>query len=92
MTMTLREALRGEPFVQARAHVLAGLDRLDREIRWVHCSEMPQAARLFHGGELYLTQGRGLSRDEDEQRRRGHGDRRGGHEQVPWRLTRLALV
>lgn len=68
MTLTLRQALEFEPFVQARARVLSGSDRLERLVRWVHCSEMPEAARLFHGGELYLTQGRGLCQRQDQHR------------------------
>jgi PucR family transcriptional regulator, purine catabolism regulatory protein len=68
MTLTLRQALEFEPFVQARARVLTGAERLDRSVRWVHCSEMPEAARLFHGGELYLTQGRGLCQRKADQR------------------------
>jgi PucR family transcriptional regulator, purine catabolism regulatory protein len=64
----LGEVLGYEPFRRAGARVLAGGDRLDRPVRWVHITEMPSPARLFSGGELMLTQGRGISDDETEQR------------------------
>lgn len=70
MNPTLREVLEYEPFRRASAHVVSGADAhgLDRPVRWVHISEMPSPARLFHGGELLLTQGRGISSVESEQR------------------------
>lgn len=68
MNPTLREVLRYEPFRRADARVVAGDAAVDRQVRWVHISEMPRPARLFSGGELLLTQGRGISGNEDEQR------------------------
>ncbi|MFC5750142.1 PucR family transcriptional regulator [Actinomadura rugatobispora] len=68
MSLILRDVLRYEPFRRAGARVLAGEDGLDRAVRWVHISEMPDSARLFTGGELLLTQGMGISRDADAQR------------------------
>lgn len=65
---TLREVLAYEPFRRADARVVAGAAGLDRPVRWVHSSEMPEVARLFSGGELLLTQGRGISGDAGEQR------------------------
>lgn len=65
---TLAEVLQYEPFRRASARAVAGSAALDRKLRWVHISEMPDPARLFQGNELLLTQGRGLSRDPKAQR------------------------
>jgi len=35
--------------------VLAGAERLDARVRWVHVSDSPSVARLLDGGELLLT-------------------------------------
>ncbi|HEY3683801.1 MAG TPA: PucR family transcriptional regulator ligand-binding domain-containing protein [Streptosporangiaceae bacterium] len=68
MNPTLREVLQYEPFRRAGARVVAGAGGLDGPVRWVHISEMPQVARLFSGGELLLTQGRGIAADPEGQR------------------------
>lgn len=68
MNPTLREILAYEPFRRADARVVVGEQGLDRQVRWVHSTEMPSPGRMFHGGELLLTQGRGLSGNESEQR------------------------
>ena len=67
MALTVKGVLEMAPFVACGARVLTGTDAADRPVRWVHCSEMPEAARLFRGDELLLTQGRGLSLSEDDQ-------------------------
>jgi purine catabolism regulator len=41
----------GEP------RVVAGAERLDTRVRWVHAIELADAARLLRGGELVLTTG-----------------------------------
>ncbi len=48
--------------------VLAGADRLDRQIRWVATSEYPDPTPFLQGGELLLTTGLRLGRDLDELR------------------------
>ncbi|OZM80880.1 PucR family transcriptional regulator [Pseudonocardia sp. MH-G8] len=68
MNPTLREILGYEPFRRAGARVVAGEEQLDRPVRWVHSTEMPNPGRMFQGGELLLTQGRGISAAESEQR------------------------
>ncbi|MGA5704201.1 PucR family transcriptional regulator [Peterkaempfera bronchialis] len=45
--------------------VLAGRDRLERPVRWVHVSELPDVAGLLQGGELVLTTGIALPEDRD---------------------------
>lgn len=37
--------------------VVAGADRLERPVRWVHISELPDVAGMLQGGELVLTTG-----------------------------------
>ncbi|MEU8529788.1 MULTISPECIES: PucR family transcriptional regulator [Streptomyces] len=48
--------------------VVAGADRLQRTVRWVHAGEVPNIASLLKGGELLLTTGLGLGTRPAEQR------------------------
>ena len=41
----------------ALPRVLAAAGQLDKPVRWVHVIELPDAARLLHGGELVLSTG-----------------------------------
>ncbi|WP_332603650.1 PucR family transcriptional regulator [Arthrobacter sp. S2(2024)] len=68
MAPTLAQVLSFEPFTNANATLISGEGKLEGFVSWVHCSEMKNVARLFYGGELLLTQGRGISRNADEQR------------------------
>ncbi|MCC9307082.1 PucR family transcriptional regulator ligand-binding domain-containing protein [Kitasatospora sp. RB6PN24] len=45
--------------------VVAGADRLDRPVRWVHVSELPDVAGMLQGGELVLTTGIALPDDRE---------------------------
>ena len=57
MTLTLASVL-DLPVVQAgRPLVLTGAESLDRPVRWVHVSELPDIAPLLRGGELILSTG-----------------------------------
>jgi purine catabolism regulator len=49
--LALPEMARGRPIV------VAGADRLDQPVRWVHISEHHDIARLMYGRELVLTTG-----------------------------------
>jgi purine catabolism regulator len=49
--------------------VVAAATRIDRPVRWVHISELPDIARLLKGGELLLTTGMGFSHDVAGQRK-----------------------
>lgn len=69
MGPTLAEILTYEPFRRAQAYVIAGEGALDRPVRWMHISEMPHPERLFRGGELLLTQGRGIPSGRADQHR-----------------------
>ncbi|MFJ6572819.1 PucR family transcriptional regulator [Streptomyces sp. NPDC091292] len=48
--------------------VVAGADRLQRTVRWVHAGEVPNIASLLKGGELLLTTGLGLGTRPADQR------------------------
>ncbi|MFE3190067.1 PucR family transcriptional regulator [Nocardia sp. NPDC059240] len=49
------------PVVQAGQPELAGGGSLDRPVRWVHVSELPEVAELLVGRELILTTGQALA-------------------------------
>jgi Purine catabolism regulatory protein-like family/PucR C-terminal helix-turn-helix domain/GGDEF-like domain len=53
---------RGEP------RVVAGADRLDTRVRWVHAAEVTDIAHLLRGGELVLTTGIALPDEPDRLR------------------------
>ncbi|MFE1954506.1 PucR family transcriptional regulator [Streptomyces sp. NPDC059524] len=48
--------------------VIAGAERLQRPVRWVHAGEVPNIASLLKGGELLLTTGFGIGTRPAEQR------------------------
>src|SRR3954469_8488298 len=48
--------------------VVAGADRLQRTVRWVHAGEVPNIASLLKGGELLLSTGYGIGTGPAEQR------------------------
>lgn len=48
--------------------VLAGADRRQRTVRWVHAGEVPDIASLLKGGEPLLTTGYGLGTRPADQR------------------------
>lgn len=48
--------------------VVAGRDGLERPIRWVHTSELPDPTRWLSGGELLLTTGMGVKGSPNLQR------------------------
>jgi purine catabolism regulator len=64
MAPTLREVLALPALAAGRPVVVAGADRLDVPVRWAHVAELPDIAGLLRGGELVLTTGIALPRDE----------------------------
>ncbi|GGL12972.1 PucR family transcriptional regulator [Streptomyces flaveus] len=66
--ITVRRALELPGLRGGLPEVLAGADRLDRTVRWVHAGEVPHIASLLKGGELLLTTGYGLGARPAEQR------------------------
>lgn len=63
MLPTVNEVLALEPVRSGAPRVLAGADRLDTPVRWVHVIELAQAAHLLRGGELVLSTGIALPDD-----------------------------
>jgi purine catabolism regulator len=55
--LVLESVRRGNP------RVVAGADRLDTKVRWVHVGEIADIAQLLRGGELVLTTGVALPDD-----------------------------
>jgi len=60
VSLTLGEVLELASVRRARPEVLHGHHLLHRPVRWVHTSELAEAAFLLKGGELLLTTGQGL--------------------------------
>jgi purine catabolism regulator len=58
--LTLGEILELDVVRRTRPVLLHGEHGLDRPVRWVHTSELAEAAQLLKGGELLLTTGLGL--------------------------------
>ena len=57
MLPTLSDVLQLDPVRRGQPRVVAGEDRLDNRVRWVHVAEVPDVAHLLRGGELVLTTG-----------------------------------
>ncbi|MDI5903895.1 PucR family transcriptional regulator ligand-binding domain-containing protein, partial [Streptomyces sp. 12257] len=66
--ITVQRALELPGLRSGLPEILAGADRLDRTVRWVHAGEVPHIASLLKGGELLLTTGYGLGTRPAEQR------------------------
>ncbi|MET7574074.1 PucR family transcriptional regulator [Streptomyces sp. NPDC005492] len=58
--ITVQRALELPGLRSGLPEILAGADRLQRTVRWVHTGEVPNIASLLKGGELLLTTGYGL--------------------------------
>jgi purine catabolism regulator len=54
---TVARVLELEALRRGLPEVVAGRDQLDRPVRWVHVSELPDVAGVLRGGELILTTG-----------------------------------
>ncbi|MDX8153812.1 PucR family transcriptional regulator [Patulibacter brassicae] len=67
--ITVRQALDLPVLRRGMPDVLAGADRLDRPIRWVHAGEVDYIASMLRGGELLLTTGLGIGKRVADQRR-----------------------
>lgn len=59
--LALVDLLQLDPFRRSGPTVDFGDHLLDRPVRWIHTSELAEAATLLRGGELLLTSGLGLS-------------------------------
>jgi PucR family transcriptional regulator, purine catabolism regulatory protein len=63
MLPSLGEVLAMDVCRRGRPAVVAGADRLDTPVRWVHAMELTDVARLLRGGELVLSTGIALPDD-----------------------------
>ncbi|MEU6659129.1 PucR family transcriptional regulator [Streptomyces sp. NPDC046821] len=66
--ITVQRALELPGLRSGLPEVVAGGDRLQRTVRWVHAGEVPNIASLLKGGELLLTTGFGVGTRPAEQR------------------------
>jgi PucR family transcriptional regulator, purine catabolism regulatory protein len=64
MLPSLGDVLALEVCRRGRPAVVAGADRLDTPVRWVHAIELTDVARLLRGGELVLSTGIALPDDD----------------------------
>src|SRR5271170_1831469 len=64
MLPSLGDVLALEVCRRARPMVVAGGERLDTPVRWVHAIELTDVARLLRGGELVLSTGIALPDDD----------------------------
>jgi purine catabolism regulator len=69
MAMTVQAALQLEVFSRVKMTVHAGEENLDRQVRWVHPTEIPEIADFLRGGEMLLTAGLGIGASPEAQRR-----------------------
>ncbi len=68
MTFTVALAIDLPTIKAGDARILTGDDGLDRDVRWVHSSEIPDIAQFLRGGEMLLTAGLGIGCTDGEQR------------------------
>ncbi|GAA2149551.1 PucR family transcriptional regulator [Kitasatospora kazusensis] len=65
MLPTVARVLELDAMRRGLPQVVAGADHLERPIRWVHVSELPDVAGMLQGGELVLTTGIALPEDRE---------------------------
>ncbi|WP_084959017.1 PucR family transcriptional regulator [Thermoactinospora rubra] len=66
MLPTIADVLALETVRRGNPRVVAGADRLDTRVRWVHVGEVADLAHLLRGGELVLTTGVALPEDPEK--------------------------
>ncbi|MFF4587493.1 PucR family transcriptional regulator [Streptomyces sp. NPDC001388] len=65
--LSVRQVLSLERVLAGDPEVVAGADRLDRPVRWVHVAEAADVGVMLRGGEMVLTTGVLLAGDEGAQ-------------------------
>ncbi|WP_119729325.1 PucR family transcriptional regulator [Thermomonospora amylolytica] len=68
MHPSLADVLELDAVRRGQPRVVAGADRLDARVRWVHVAEVADIGHLLHGGELVLTTGIALPDEPDRLR------------------------
>ncbi|MCG5211645.1 PucR family transcriptional regulator ligand-binding domain-containing protein [Streptosporangium soli] len=66
MLPTIADVLALDAVRRGSPSVVAGADRLDSRVRWVHVGEVTDIAELLRGGELVLTTGIALPDEPDK--------------------------
>lgn len=66
MLPTVADVLALDAVRRGNPKVVAGADRLNAKVRWVHVGEISDIAHLLRGGELVLTTGVALPEDPDK--------------------------
>ncbi|GAA1018979.1 CdaR family transcriptional regulator [Acrocarpospora pleiomorpha] len=66
MLPTVADVLSLDAVRRGNPRVVAGADRLDTRVRWVHVGEISDIAHLLRGGELVLTTGVALPSEPDK--------------------------
>jgi purine catabolism regulator len=66
MLPTVADVLALDAVRRGNPRVVAGGDRLDTRVRWVHVGEITDIAHLLRGGELVLTTGVALPSEPDK--------------------------
>ncbi|MGW0595378.1 PucR family transcriptional regulator [Streptosporangium sp. NPDC002607] len=66
MLPTVADVLALDTVRRGNPRVVAGADRLDSRVRWVHVGEVTDIAHLLRGGELVLTTGIALPDDPEK--------------------------
>ncbi|MEV6030591.1 PucR family transcriptional regulator ligand-binding domain-containing protein [Nonomuraea sp. NPDC052116] len=66
MLPTIADVLALETVRRGSPRVVAGADRLDTRVRWVHVGEIADLAHMLRGGELVLTTGVALPEDPEK--------------------------
>ncbi|MBP2702876.1 PucR family transcriptional regulator ligand-binding domain-containing protein [Microbispora sp. RL4-1S] len=66
MLPTVADVLALDAVRRGSPRVVAGADRLDTRVRWVHVAEIHDIAHLLRGGELVLTTGVALPDEPDK--------------------------
>ncbi|KIP51590.1 PucR family transcriptional regulator [Leucobacter komagatae] len=69
MALTIQQVLEIDLLQESGPRVLTGEELLQRDVSWVHSSEIPDIARFLRGGELLLTAGLGIGATARDQRR-----------------------
>src|SRR3954454_11030269 len=67
--MQIKDLLEMELLADAGLEILAGADRLNRQVRWVHTGEIVDIAQYLSGGEALLTAATGLGGQPEQIRR-----------------------
>lgn len=70
MLLTLADVLRLDALRRGKPRIVAGADRLDGRVRWVHVIEILEPAHLLRGGELVLLTG--IALPDEPERLRGY--------------------